>query len=96
VSNGSDTQGSAPPAGTQLSPTGPQLPSLPNLPSVPSVPQTAPNIDPQALGGLLGINGAGTGGQLTPAQQRQLKSMLSKGQNGGQASGDLLNFLFGN
>src|SRR6476659_7024861 len=96
VANGSDTQSSAPPAGTQLSPTGPQLPSLPNLPSVPSVPQTAPNIDPQALGGLLGINGAGSGGQLTPAQQRQLKNMLSKGQNGGQASGDLLNFLFGN
>ena len=93
---GSDTQSSAPPAGTQLTPNGPQLPGLPNVPSVPSLPQTAPNIDPQALGGLLGINGAGPNGQLTPAQQRQLQNMLSQGQSGGQASGDLLNFLFGN
>jgi hypothetical protein len=96
AANGSDTQSSAPPAGTQLTPSGPQLPGLPNVPSVPSVPQTAPNIDPQALGGLLGINGAGPNGQLTPAQQRQLKAMLSQGGSGGQASGDLLNYLFGN
>jgi ABC-type transporter Mla subunit MlaD len=86
---------SAPPPGTQLSPTAPQLPSLPSVPSVPSAPQSAPNIDPNSLGGLLGVTGA-SGQQLTPAQQRQLKNMLSQGGNGAQASGDLLNFLFGN
>jgi ABC-type transporter Mla subunit MlaD len=92
VAKADSTQGSAPPAGTPLSPTGPQLPSLPSTPSLPQ----APNLDPQTLGGLLGVGGAGGGGELTPAQQRRLKSLLSQGAGGGQANGDLLNFLFGN
>jgi hypothetical protein len=70
------------------------VPGLPGTPSIPSLPQI-PGINPDTLGGLLGV-GTGNGGGLTQQQQQALQGLLNKQAGSQQASGDLLNYLFGN
>jgi len=87
--------GSAPPAApTVPGAPAPQVPGLPGTPSIPSLPQI-PGINPDTLGGLLGV-GTGNGGGLTQQQQQALQGLLNKQAGSQQASGDLLNYLFGN
>jgi virulence factor Mce-like protein len=87
-------QSSAPSAGTGVGGQGgtanPNLPNLPNLPNVPKGPKTpnvpnVPNVpglpNVPGTGGLGGLLGGDSGGQQS--------------QGGGDATGDLLNFLFG-
>ncbi|HET8948499.1 MAG TPA: hypothetical protein VFQ07_16080, partial [Candidatus Polarisedimenticolia bacterium] len=86
--------GSAPPAApTVPGAPAPQLPGLPGTPSIPSLPQI-PGINPDTLGGLLGV-GTGNGG-LTPQQEQALQGLLNQRAGSQQANGDLLNYLFGN